>query len=107
MNQTEGAEVFTFVGEAKFAAETFHDHIADDEVGLRRGAISNDGALDTGNDGLDVWLIETEDCRAVKRHAIDKLDEDGLNFFKGAVLIEMFAVDGGDDGDYRRVVKEA
>src|SRR5689334_2696721 len=57
MDEIEHAEVVAFVGEAELAAEAFHGNVADDEVGLRGSAISNDGALHTGNDGLNVGLI--------------------------------------------------
>src|SRR5882672_11830476 len=106
MDEIEQAEVFPFISETKFAAEAFHRNIADDEIGLGRSAISNDGALDAGNDGLNVGLVEAEDGGAVKRNAIYELGEDRLNLFERAVLVEMLAIDCGDDGDDGRVIKE-
>src|SRR5262249_5673972 len=65
----------------------------------RRDAIGNDGTLDVGNDGLDVWFVEAEDGRAVEGDAIDELSEGILDVFQGVILVEVFAVDGGDHGD--------
>src|SRR5215470_1406120 len=107
MNQIEHAEVVAFVGKSKLAAETFHGDVADDEVGLRRSAIGNDGALYVWNDCLDVWLIKAKNCRAVERDAIYEFNENRLNLFKRVVLVEMFAVDRRDDGNDWSVVEEA
>src|SRR6476646_11993790 len=107
MDEVEHAEVVALIGEAKFAAETFHADVADDEIGLRGGSIGDDGALDAGNDRLDVGFLEAKYGGAVKRNAIHKFGEDGLNFLERRILVEMFAVDGGDDGDDGRVIEEA
>src|SRR5882762_2914102 len=107
MDEVKHAKVIAFVSEAKFAAETFHADVADYEIGLRRSAVSDDGPLDVRDDGLHVGLIEAEDGGAVKRNAVHEFHEHGLNFFERAVLVEMLAVDGGDDGDDRRVVEKA
>src|SRR5215831_56113 len=107
MNQVELAEVLLSVDEAEPAAETFHVDVADDQVGLCACAVGDDRALDVRDDGLHVWLVKTEDCRAIKRNAIDELDERALNVFERRVLIEVLAVDGGDHGDDGRVVEEA
>src|SRR5882757_6784783 len=49
MRQPEEAEIFAFVGQAKLAAQAFEFYIADDQVGLARSSIGNDGALYTRN----------------------------------------------------------
>src|SRR5712672_2603442 len=69
MRQPEDAEVFALVGQAKLAAQAFEFYIADDQVGLARSSISNDGALYARNDGLHVGFINTEDCGAIEGHA--------------------------------------
>src|SRR5882724_8272232 len=107
MNEAEHAEVVAFVGEAELAAQTFHGDVADNEVGLCGRTVRDDGALDVGNDGLDVRLIEAEDGGAVERNAIHKFGEDGLNFFERTVLSEMFTINCRDDGHDGCVVKEA
>jgi hypothetical protein len=98
MREAEGAKVFAFVGEAEFAGQAFEANVADNQVGLAGDAISKDGALDTGDDGLDVWLVKTKDGGAIERNAIHKIDEGVLDVFERGVLIEVFAVDGGDHG---------
>ena len=95
----EEAQVVAFIGEAELALQTIELHVTDDQVGLARSPISNDGALYAGNDGLDVRFVDAKNGGAIKRHAIHELDEGVLNVFKRGVLVEMFAVDGGDDGD--------
>ena len=65
------------------------------------------GPLDVGDNGLDVGLVETEDCGAIKRNAVDELEERALNVFERSVLIEMFTIDGGYDCHYGREHEEA
>ncbi len=107
MRQPKQTEIFTFVGQAKFAAQTLQLHIADYQIGLARRSIRNDGTLHAGDNCLHVGLIDAEDRRTVKRHAIHKLDEGALNIFERAVLVEVFAVNGGHYGDHRREHEEA
>src|SRR4029077_4439485 len=107
MEELENAEVVAFVGQAKFAAQTFELDVADDEIGLAGSTVGDDRALDVGNDGLDVGLIQAKNRRAVKGDAIDELHEGVLNVFERRILIEMLAVDGGDDRDHRRKQQEA
>src|ERR1700681_1642701 len=102
MEELENTEVVAFVRQAKFAAEPLELDIADDEIGLARSSIGDDRALDVGNDGLHVGLIEAQNRRAVKWHAIDELHEAILNILERRILVEMLAVDGRDHGDYRR-----
>ncbi len=107
MKKLKNAQIVAFVGQAKFAAEAFELDVADDEIGLVRGAVGDDRALHAGNDGLHVGLVKAEDRRAVERHAIDELDESVLNVLERGVLVEMLAVDGGHDGDHRREQQKA
>src|SRR5712671_5052396 len=102
MEELENAEVIAFVGQAKFAAQSFELDVADDEIGLAGRAVSDDGALYAGNDGLHVGLVEAENRRAIKGHAIDELHEGVLNVFERGILIEMFPVDGGDHRHHGR-----
>src|SRR5580765_1362240 len=82
MREAEGAKVFAFIGEAEFAGQAFEANVADDQVGLAGDAISKDGALDAGDDGLNVRLVKTEDGGAVERNAIHKIDEGVLDVFE-------------------------
>ena len=107
MRQTEEAEVLAFEGETKLTRKALKLHVTDDEVRLTRRAISEDGPFDVGDDGLNVGFVEAQDRCSVKRHAVDELDEGILNIFERTILMEMFAVDGGDDGDDRREKQEA
>src|SRR2546430_8263584 len=50
--------VVPFIGEAELALQTIELHVTDNQVGLARSPISNDGALYAGNDGLDVRFVE-------------------------------------------------
>src|SRR5438093_3668642 len=107
MRQAEQAEVFASVSQPELAAQTFQLYIADHQIGLARDSIGNDGALHAGNDRLHVRLVDAEDGSTVKRHAIHKLDESVLNIFERGVLVEMFAINGGDDCDHRSEHQEA
>src|SRR5712672_924315 len=101
MEELEYAEVIAFVGQAKFAAQPFQLDVTDDQISLAGCAVSDDRTLHIGNDGLHVRFIEAENRRAIEGHAIDELHEGVLNVFERGILIEMFPVDGGDNGDYR------
>src|SRR5690242_2272 len=107
MRQMEEAQVVTFVSEAEFAFQAVESYVADDQIGLTGSSVSNDGALDAGNDGLDVWLVDAKNGGAIERHAIYELYESFLNVFERSVLVEVFAVDGGDDSDNGREHEEA
>ena len=56
---------------------------------------------------MHVGLVQAEDGRAVKRHFVDELDEDVLDVFERGVLVEVFAVDGGDHGNHGGEQQEA
>src|SRR5712671_1562746 len=101
MEELENAEIVAFVGQPKFAAQPFELDVTDDQISLAGCAVSDDGALNAGNDGLHVGFVEAENRRAIKGHAIDELHEGVLNVFERGILIEMFPVDGGDNGDHR------
>src|SRR5258708_39888614 len=107
MRQPEQAEIFAPVSQPELAPQTFQLHIADYQIGLTRSSIRDDGTLHAGNDGLHVGLIDAEDRRTVKWHAIHKLDEGALNIFERGVLVEVFAVNGGHHCDHRRKHEEA
>src|SRR6267143_1567581 len=107
IRQPEQAEIFAPVGQPELALQSFQLHIADYQIGLTRRSVRNDGTLHAGNDRLHVGLIDAENCRSVKWHAIHKLDEGALNIFERGVLIEMFAIDGSYHRDYRREHEEA
>src|SRR5258707_1389783 len=83
------AEVIAFVGQAKFAAQSFEFDLADDEIGLAGGAIGNDRALYVGDDGLHIRLVQAQNRCAVEGHAIDELNEGVLYVVERGVLIEM------------------
>src|SRR5712672_295995 len=102
MEELENAEIVAFVGQPKFAAQPFELDVTDDQISLAGCAVSDDGALHIGNDGLHVGLVEAENRRAIEGHAIDELHEGVLDIFERGVLIEMFPVDGGDHCDHRR-----
>src|SRR6266566_648438 len=107
MRQPEQTEIFTSVSQPELAAQTLQLHIADHQIGLARSSIGNDRTLHAGNDGLHVGLIDTENRRTVKRHAIHKLDEGVLNVFERGVLVEVFAINRSYHSDHRREHQEA
>src|ERR1700730_1008761 len=107
MEELEYAEVVAFVGQAKFTAEAFELDVGDDEIGLTRSAVGDDRALHVWNNGLHVGLVNAQNRRAVKGHAIDELHEGILNIFERGILVQMLAVDGGHDSDDGRKQQEA
>src|SRR5262249_396435 len=48
---------------------------------------------------LDVLVVEAQDRGPVKRDLVDELEESRANLDDGGVVIEMLAVDVGDDGE--------
>lgn len=93
----EFAQIVSVIGEAKMAVEPSKLDIADDQIGLIGNAVSNDGPLDPGKNGLNVRFVEREHDRPVERHTIHKFEKRGLDFLERIVMIEMFAVDGRHD----------
>src|SRR6266481_6486695 len=106
VEKLEDAEIVALVGQSKFAAKAFALDVADDEIGLARSDVGDDRALDVGNDGLHVGLVQAKNRRAVKWHAIHELHEGILNVFQRRVLVKVLAVDGGDDRNYGREQQE-
>ena len=74
--QVKHSQVFAAIGQPEAAGEAAEFDVADHQVGLAGGAVSDDGALDARHDGLHVGLVEAEHGGAVKGHAIDELGED-------------------------------
>src|SRR5260370_32872056 len=107
VRKLEQAEIFALVSQPELAAQTLQLHVADHQISLARRSIGYDGALHAGNDGVHVRLVDTQDGRAVERHAIHKLDEGVLNILERGVLIEMSAINGGHARDSRREHQEA
>src|SRR5882724_8114874 len=107
MSQLEETEIITFIGKAEFAVEPLQLYVADDQVGLARRSISDDRPLHARNYGLHVGLVSTQDCGAVKRHAVHELNERVLNVLERGVLVQVFAVNRSHHGDDRRKHQEA
>src|ERR1700687_1994457 len=107
MRQPEQAEIFAPVSQPELALQTFQLHIADYQIGLTRRSVRNDGTLYAGNDRLHVGVIDKENRRTVKWHAIHKLDEGALNIFERGVLVEVFAINRSHHGDHRSEHQEA
>src|SRR5579862_1850696 len=107
MRKHKQAEVFAFIGEAEFTGQASQFDVADEQVRLAGSTVRENGALDVGNDGLNVRFVEAQDGGAVKRDTVDELGEGVLDIGKRRVLIEVFAVDGGDHSDDRSKEQEA
>src|SRR5271154_4510765 len=106
MQKVEHAKVFAFKGEAKLTVQSFQFHVADDQVRLAGSAVGDDGALYVWKNSLHVRLVETENRGAVEGDAVHELNEGALNIRERSVLIEMLAIDGGDDRHNRREHQE-
>src|ERR1700688_5195027 len=107
VRQAKAAKRFAFKSELELADQSFQFYIADYQVGLAGRAVRNNGALDVRHDGLHVDFVKTQYGRAIKWHALHKLNESVLNVFQRSVLIEVLAVDGGDHRDDRRKQEKA
>jgi len=59
------------------------------------------------NNGLHVGLVNAQNCRAVKRHAVDELNEGILDVLERGVLVQVLAVNGRHHCDDRRKHQEA
>src|SRR5690242_6024037 len=107
MRQAEDAQIIALVSQTEFAAHALQLDVADDQVGLGGSAIGNDGALDVGDDGLDVGFVQAKDGCAVEGDAVHKLGESILNVYERGVLVEVLAIDGGDDDNHRGEEQES
>ena len=81
--------------------------VRDRQHRLRAGAVGDHAPTDAGQDPLDVLVVEAEDGCAVERDLIDELGEGGFDFIDPAgVVVEVLAVDVGDDGEDGRELQE-
>ena len=92
--------------QAKFARKTVQLHVADDQIGLARRAVGNHRPLHARQNRLHVRLVQAKHDRAIERNAIRELEKRLLNFLERGVLVEVLAVNRGDDGDHRRKQQE-
>ena len=69
-------------------------------IGLRGKAVGDDAAVaDARDDRLHLRMIEAEHRRAVEGDILDEFDEGVLDRVEAAIMVEMFGIDIGDDGD--------
>src|ERR1700687_910608 len=102
MRQGGKTSIITPVSETELAGEALEFYVTDDKVGLARCSICNDGAFHTGNNRLHIRLIDAENRRPVKWHAIHELDEGILDVFERGVLVKVLAIDRGHHRDHWR-----
>ncbi|QTK78009.1 hypothetical protein AT6N2_C0037 [Agrobacterium tumefaciens] len=76
-------------------------------VGLRVLAVCDDLAVfDPADQRLNLGMIEAHDAETVERYVLDKLPERGAHGIEIAVMVKMFGIDIGDDGDIGRQLQE-
>ena len=67
-------------------------------VGLRRKTISDNPAIaDIGQNRLNLWMVEAHDCRAIKRHVLDKFDKGPFDGIEITIMVKMLWIDVGDN----------
>src|SRR5580658_8852746 len=102
----ENPQIVAMIFQAEFASQAAELDVADCQVRLAGGSVGYHRPLHTRQDRLHVGLVEAQNHRAVKWHAIDELQEHILNFLERVVMVQMLTVNGGDDGDHRREQQE-
>ena len=90
----------------EFAGHVAGGACGDPQVGLRAGAVGDHAAIDARQNLLDVFVVQAQDRRAIERNRFDELDERPADLFEIRVVIQMLAVDVGDDRQNRRELQE-
>ena len=94
------------VAQAEIAGERAAGDFEGFQIGLRAGAVGDGAAADGGQDGLHVIVVQADDGRAVERNLVDELDEGGADGVERGVVVQVFAVDVGDDREDGRELEE-
>src|SRR6516164_6048597 len=107
MRQVKHPKVLALVRQSEFALESQHLNIADQQVGLARRSVRDDGPFHIRNDGLHVRFVQAENYRPIKRHPVHKLHKSALNILKRNVLVQVLPVDRRHHRHHRRKHQEA
>ena len=84
-----------------------HADVGVAHVGLRVFAVSDDApVLDAGDKRLNFRMVDAHHAEPVKRHILHELRKRPAYFIECAVMVEMFGVDIGDDGNFGRQFQE-
>ena len=105
--QREAAEIGGAIADIELADKRAADDIGGLDIGLRGGAVGDGAAADLGQQALHIGVVEADDHGAVERHLVDELDEGGADVVERRVVIQMLAIDVGDDGDDGRELEKA
>src|SRR5882724_4066516 len=107
VRQQKHPQILAFVRQAKFRSQSAHFHVADHQIRLRRSSIRNNRPLHIRNNRLHVRLVQAQNRRPIKRHAVHKLKERLLNVFERGILVQVLAVNRRNHRHYRREHQEA
>ncbi len=73
---------------------------------MRALAVRDGAAFDLRQDLLYVLIVQAQESRAVKRDFVDELGKRFADFLDAGVMVEMLAIDVGDDRENWRQLQE-
>ena len=100
------AEAPALVKQGGAARELVEGHVAGGDVGLSRESVCDQAALEHRDDALKVGVVQAENDRAVEGDLVGEANERFLDLFDVPILVEVFGIDIGQDGDERREIQE-
>ena len=90
----------------EFAGHVSGGRAGDPQFGLRARTVGDHAAVHSRQNLLDVLVVEAQNGRAIKRNLCDERRERCADLFDARVVIQMLAVDVGDDRDDRRQLQK-
>jgi hypothetical protein len=104
--QVKRAQRGLAVAQAEIAGEGTAADVSGFQIRLGAGAVRDGAAPDGRQNSLHVIVVHADDGRTVKRNLVDELDERGADFVERGVVIQVLAIDVGDDSQDRRELQE-
>ena len=90
------------VDHLKPGVESAKGDVAGRVIGLTQQPVGDVSFLQARDERLDVGFVEAKYCGAVKRNAVNEFQKRFFQVIKGSVMVHVFFVERGDDGDGRR-----
>ena len=104
--QPERAQVVAMPANAKCAGRRFVHHAVNFKIHLRVSSIGNGAPPHSREDLLNIFVFHAEDHSAVERNLVNELSKRGPDGFNGRVVVQMLAINIGDNRHNRGKLEE-
>src|SRR5579884_3071157 len=93
------AKLRTAAANGELAFGRTEGDVLDFEIDLRGAPVGDGAAANGGEDLLDIFIFHAKDRRAIERNFVDELGESVLDIGKVRVVVQVLAINVGDDSD--------